>query len=156
MKKALSIIILSLLCLSLVAACTGSYCVNPIEKTIIKGKITYNGEEEGRADVLVTCFHDGSEYTRTTHSTGRGYLKGWYLVEFPQSECIAGDEVKVEATKGDLKGEAEGLVEDFTKQRCYDLDLDIIDVPLVPEFGGALAMLTALGALGVFFVIRRK
>jgi hypothetical protein len=157
MKKILSLLILSVLCFGFVAACTGTGC-NPIEKTEIKGKITYadSGDKAKWAEVTVTCFHDGTEYTRTTHSAKKGALKGWYSVLFPQSQCEAGDEVTVEATKGDLSGKVEGLVEDFTSGKCFDLDLARVDVPLVPEFGLIAGITAVLGALGMVFVVRRK
>jgi hypothetical protein len=37
-----------------------------------------------------------------------------------------------------------------------DLNLGVVNVPLVPEFGATVGVLTILGALGVFFVVRRK
>jgi hypothetical protein len=157
MKKILSLLILSVMCLGLVAACEGSDC-NPVEKTLIKGLITYadTGDEAGKALVTVTCSHDGTDYTRTAKSAKHGALKGWYMVYFPQSECIAGDKVIVEATKGDLNGKVEGLVEDFTSGKCFDLDLARVDVPLVPEFGLIAGITAVLGALGMVFVVRRK
>jgi hypothetical protein len=36
------------------------------------------------------------------------------------------------------------------------IDVACVNVPLVPEFGAIVGVLTALGALGVFFVVRRK
>lgn len=130
----------------------------PIEQTLIKGEVTYadSGEEAGKAYVEVTCLHDGTEYTRITSTHKYGSWKGWYFVYFPQSQCVAGDEVIVKATKGDLTGSMEGLVEDFISGKCFDLDLARIDIPLVPEFGGVIVMLTALSALGIFFTVRRS
>jgi len=161
MKKIFGLLAVSmLLCLGLVAACTGGECPTTIEQTLIKGKITFadSGDVAKWADVTVTCHHedDGTDYTRTTHSLNNGPWKGWYFVYFPQTQCEAGDEVTVTATKNDLTGTVEGLVEDFLSQRCYDLDLARVDVPLVPEFKTIIGMLTALGALGVFFVVRRS
>lgn len=161
MKKILSFAVLSLFIFSLgfISAChDGQYDCIPVEQTLIKGKITYadTGEEIGKSSVSVTCFHDGTEYTRITFSHKFGMWKGWYFVYFPQSQCEAGDKVIVEATKGDLNGIAEGLVEDFFSGKCFDLDLERVDVPLVPEFGLIIGLATALGSLGIFFVVRRS
>ncbi len=136
----------------------GDYKCIPIEETLVKGKITYDesGDLAGKAKVEVTCYHNGNEYTRTTTSLNAKPWKGWYFVYFPQSECVAGDTIVVKATKGDLTGVMQGTVEDFVKGKCFDLDLARIDVPLVPEFGTIIGIITALGALGVFFIVRRS
>jgi len=162
MNKTLKLVALSvifLVSLGFVAACEdGDPSCVPVEKTLVKGEITYadSGDEAGKAFVNVTCYHDGEEYSRITKSLKYGEWKGWYFVYFPQSQCVAGDEVVVKATKGDLTGEVKGLVEDFKSGKCFDLDLARVDVPLVPEFGTVIAMLTALSALGVFFIVRRS
>ncbi len=162
MKKINVLIVLSvifLVGLGFVAACEdGEPSCVPVEKTLVKGEVTYadSGDEAARAIVEVTCFHDGEEYSRTTKTLKYGEWKGWYFVYFPQSQCVSGDEVVVKATKGDLIGEMKGIVEDFRTGKCFDLDLARVDVPLVPEFGTVIAMLTALSALGVFFIVRRS
>jgi hypothetical protein len=35
-------------------------------------------------------------------------------------------------------------------------DLAIVNVPLVPEFGLIIGMTTILGALGIFFAVRKR
>lgn len=155
----LALSVIFLVSLGFVAACEdGDYKCTPVKETLVKGEVTYadSGDEVGKAFVNVTCYHDGEEYSRITKSLKYGEWKGWYFVYFPQSQCIEGDEVVVKATKGDLTGEVKGLVEDFITQKCFDLDLARVDVPLVPEFGTVIAMLTALSALGVFFIVRRS
>jgi hypothetical protein len=131
---------------------------NVIEKTYIEGKIYFeeNNKAAGNADIAITCSHDGTDYTKTAHSINHGLLKGTYFVEFPQSQCEEGDEVTVVAHKGDLSGTVTDTVANWITQKCLDIDLARINVPLVPEFGTVVGMLTALGALGVFFVVRRK
>lgn len=162
MKKTSVLLVLSmifLISLGFVAACEdGEHSCVPNQQTLIKGEVTYadSGDEAGKAFVEVTCIHDGTEYSRLTKTLKYGEWKGWYFVYFPQSQCVAGDEVTVKATKGDLTGEMKGIVEDFISEKCFDLDLIRIDVPLVPEFGTVIAMLTALSALGIFFVVRRS
>lgn len=160
MKKILAVFVLGvmiLISLGFVSAChDGDTECTPIEQTLIKGEVTYadSGDEAGKATVEVTCFHEGTEYTRITSTHKYGAWKGWYFVYFPQSQCVAGDKVMVKATKGDLTGSMEGLVEDFTSGKCFDLDLARVDIPLVPEFGTFMILLTALGAVGIFFVVR--
>lgn len=128
-------------------------------ETYIQGRVTYNDTSIKSAEVTVTCIHNEVEYTKTTRTnSGKGHLRGTYFVKFKQSQCISGDTVIVTATKDGSTGTATGKVEDFLKQKCFDIDLAWIDVniPLVPEFGKLAIILTALGAVGIFFVVRRK
>ena len=127
--------------------------------TIIEGKITLNDAAAGKAQITVTCYHGGTDYTRTTKSVNYGILKGTYLVTFPQSQCKATDTVTVTAKAQDGSiGTATGIVKDFIKEKCLDMDVAIINVkiPTVPEFGLIAGALTIFGALGAFFVVRRK
>ena len=39
---------------------------------------------------------------------------------------------------------------------ALSLNVVIVNVPMVPEFGLIAGLTTVLGALGVFFVVRRK
>ncbi len=114
--------------------------------TIYKDIIT-NGIEG--ADVWVIC----NEYQLYTTSGADGV----YSVNFDCSQCSYGDSVSVYASKSGLTGENYGII-DMTSEISENITLDvgIINVPLVPEFATVIGILTALGALGVFFVIRKK
>jgi hypothetical protein len=127
-------------------------------ETIVEGKVTYSETDDlaKKAEVTVTCTHDGTDYTKTTKSGGKGIYKGTYIVTFPQKHCIEGDSVVVVAVKNGLSGTSEGIVTNFIEEECLNLDIAIVDVALVPEFGVILGTLTVLGALGMFFVVRRK
>lgn len=126
--------------------------------TIIEGKITLDDSAAGKAVVNVTCTHNGVNISKIAKSSNSYYLKGTYLVTFPQEKCIVGDTVTVTATKNGLTGTAIGTVKDFIKEKCLDLDVALVNVniPLVPEFGATAGVLTILGALGTFFFVRRK
>lgn len=135
--------------------------------TIVQGKITLDDDVAGKASITVTCDHVASNgtlmhYTKTAKSSNSHYLKGTYLVTFPQEKCIVGDIVTVTATKNGLTGTNTGTVVDFIKgrvrEKCLDLDIALVNVniPLVPEFGLVAGALTILGAAGTFFVVRRK
>jgi hypothetical protein len=135
-----------------------------ITKTLVEGKIYFadTNKPAGNADVTVTCTHleDGKDYVKTIKSSNSKWLKGTYLVQFPQSECVSGDTVVVSAIKSGKAGSEDGIVEDsieYKIKKCFvDIDLALIDVPLVPEFGYFVGVLTIVGALGVFFVVRKK
>lgn len=120
-------------------------------QTIVGGTIYQNTIEnriEG-AEVWVIC----NEYQIYAISGA----DGTYSVNFDCSQCSYGDSVSVYASKNGLTGENFGKI-DMTSEISENVTLDvgIINVPLVPEFGTIIAVLTAISALGVFFVIRKK
>jgi hypothetical protein len=164
MKKIYSLVLLSALLLVLsvtyISACGyhDHHDCKVTSETIVEGKITLDNSSAGKALVTVTCTHNGANYTKTAKSVNHGILKGTYIVTFPQNHCIAGDTVTVVASKNGLVGTSIGKVKDFIKEKCLDIDVAIVNVhiPLVPEFGAIVGVLTVLGALGVFFVVRRK
>jgi hypothetical protein len=118
--------------------------------TLIAGK-TYNADFSdvvSGADVEVTC---GNEtMTDTSESDGT------YAVNFDEEDCTIGDEVTVEATKGDLYGEETGIVLDGATFNVPCNDLAVVNVPMIPEFGLVIGALTAISAIGIFFFVRRK
>jgi hypothetical protein len=75
---------------------------------------------------------------------------------FLQNQCDYGDSVTVVAEKGDLTGINDGSVDNNYELGCFDLNVGIVDVPLVPEFGAAVGALTVMAAIGIFFFVRRK
>jgi len=131
-----------------------------VNKTIVEGRVLYNGDSnqpvEG-ATVQVTCIHNGNQYTQNAQTKiGGGFLAGTYIVQFPQSQCISGDEVIVVAYKGSMTGENDGEIVDWINNPCVDIDIGLVDVPLVPEFGVIIGTLTVLSAVGIFFFVRRE
>jgi hypothetical protein len=132
--------------------------------TIVEGIIKVDNNAVGNAQVKVTCSHELpnsniKNYTLTTHSVNSGKLKGTYIVTFPQSHCIDGDSVTVVAkSRNGAIGTNTGTVANSIAEKCLDLDVVIVDiiVPIVPEFGAVAGVLTVLGAIGLFFVVRRK
>lgn len=160
MKKVLSLFILAafiLLSISYVSACETKDC--KIIKTTIQGRVFFaeTNESAGKAIVTVTCYHNGTTYTQTTKSKANGANKGSYSVTFPQTQCIAGDTVVVTATKNGLSGSGDDIVENkVSEARCPDIDIGLVNVPLVPEFGAVIGALTVLSSVGIFFFVRRK
>lgn len=162
MKKIISLFIFSLVLFSsigLISACGyHDHGDCSIEKTIVEGKVYFEDTNSlaGNADVTITCYHDGNTYTKTTKTAIYGFLKGTYFVEFSQSQCVAGDEVTVTAYKSGMGGANEGEIIDFITTKCLDIDIGIINVPLVPEFGIIICGLTIFSAVGIFFFVRRE
>lgn len=125
------------------------------ELTTVGGTIyheTIDNPVEG-ADVEVTC--DGE--TKTTTSD----VNGSYSVVFEDDECELGDTVTVHAEKDALTGDNVGSIDmtyhyDLGCFCCLDLNVGIVNVPLIPEFGLVIGTLTAISAIGIFFFVRRN
>jgi hypothetical protein len=138
MKKGILLPVLVLLVLSVVSMVSA--------KTIVAGKI-YNADFSdvvGNASVVVKC--------NTEMGNAFSLADGTYAVAFNETECNGGETVIVSASKGDLTGSATGDVSDNV---VLDLDIAIVNVPLVPEFGMIVGFATVLSAIAVFFMIRR-
>ena len=146
MTKALSLIMLGLLVFSI--SSVSAY-------TLIAGKI-YNADYTDTiagADVTVTCVHNGDINIKDgITSLGDGSYSVTYT-ETGDNACNNGDLLTVSATKGDLYGSETGIIHDDAFE---DWDLAIVNVPLVPEFGLIVGVLTILSAVGVFFFVRRE
>ena len=120
----------------------------PGSTTRIYGTIyqdTINNPVEG-ARVITDC---GGSTLETVSLTD-----GTYSIDYPSDFCSNMHKLTVYATtESGLYGSADGVVQDNAE---VDLNLAKVDVPLVPEFGPIVGLTTLIGALGVFFVIRKK
>jgi outer membrane receptor for Fe3+-dicitrate len=147
MKKAISLMILGLMVISMFGVvvsatpvCSGNTVVGgTIYENVITNPIP-------NADVTVTC--NSNTKTATSESNGA------YSVLFSCSQCTEGNSVTVSATDGSLTGTNSGSVN--MNYPALSLNVGIVNVPMVPEFGLIAGLTTVLGALGVFFVVRRK
>lgn len=117
-------------------------------KTVISGTI-YNSdytEKVNNAYVESSC--NGFVKNKTSD------IDGSYYFVYNLSDCHDGDYLSVFASHPDYGSNMkDGIVKNST---IGDWDFAILDIPLVPEFGFFIGSLTILGALGIFFVIRRK
>ncbi len=131
-----------------------SHCTKAI--TIVTGRIYYDDNDDAfapKAEVNVTCYHGNKITTKNTTSLNKPGLRGVYIVAFSQKNCKDGDRVVVEASESWLTGINEGIVDNtFIKK----IDLAIVNVALIPEFSTTVGILTALGAVSTFFLVRRK
>lgn len=164
MKKVL-LLAITLACLLVYGAGFASACGYQdhddcdIEKTIVEGRIYYEGTNEpaGNAEVTITCMHENASNVKTTSSINSGLFKGGYFVIFPQTQCISGDEVIVSAVAKDgSSGSNSGEVKDWLSKRCLDIDVGIVNVPLIPEFGAVIGILTGFSAVGIFLFVRKN
>lgn len=155
MKKVLSLFVLATMLLSLGFASAIIPVCGTSETTFVSGIITdaTNGNVPvSGADVTVTC--NGNVKATTSDVNGN------YQVEYDPSECDNGDAVTVSATWNGLSGESND-VDWYTENSqvgCLELIVNVAcgDVPLVPEFGLIVGITTVLGALGAFFIVRKK
>lgn len=107
----------------------------------------------GGADITVQCSHNGTINEQTTTTASSGDEIGDYLVSFTNDLCTGGDSVTVIAVKGDLSGTA---TERVVENAILGLDVAVVNVPMTPEFGAILGLATLLGAVGIFFIVRKN
>lgn len=126
---------------------------------IISAKTAISGEISGAnvddfiigANVTVSCAHG----VYTNIMTDVSSVTGEYYVEFDERGnlgCNDGDIVTVTAEKDGQIGIRSDVVKD---DMIGTWDIAIINVPLVPEFGIIIGMLTMVSAVGIFFFVRR-
>lgn len=139
MQKSISFLIMGLALVLTIGAVSA--------QTVISGTI-YNSdytEEVSGADVTVTC--DGLDIQTESLEDGS------YSVIYIDSTCAVGSSLTVYAVKGDLYGSKTGTIHDLASTNW---DFAVVNVPLVPEFTAVVGGLTILGALGVFFLVRKN
>lgn len=141
MKKLLSLVCLSLVLFSLSSVSAAS--------TLIAGKV-YNydfSETVANANVTVDC--NGNIQPATSGSDGS------YGVVYNDSVCTLNDKVTIEAFHKDYGYNKIDINVDLDIP-SIDLSIGMGNVPLVPEFGFFVGILTIVSALGIFFVVRRE
>ena len=114
----------------------------PVQVGIVQGLISGpdNNALSG-ADIVVDCNGD----IKNTTSDGVGF----YSVQYTNEGCEQGDTATVTATKDGQTGIASGTLQDAGTIGFLKLDLAVVHVPVVPEFGlitGGLALLTSAGS----------
>lgn len=117
---------------------------------IVQGLVSKpdNSPADG-ASVSVVC--NSNTQTDTTDSSG------FYFVQYPDGDCVAGDTATVTATLGSLSGTNTGVMVTNGYNPYLVLDVAIVHVPLIPEFGlitGAAALTASAGSF--LFLKRRK
>jgi len=120
--------------------------------TLIAGKIYDSPNFEtanavGNANINVTC----NSNLRTTQSLS----DGTYSVTFNTTDCPDTSIVTVIAEKNGISNSGTGVVHDYNVI-MEGLYIGVVNIALVPEFGLIVGALTIFGAIGVFFVIRKK
>lgn len=120
--------------------------------TLIAGKIYDSPNFEtanavSGANIQVTC----NENLLSTTSLA----DGTYSVIFSIAQCPVDSSVTVVAEKDGISNSGTGVVNDYSNL-MVDLYVGVINIALIPEFGFYVGAVTLMGALGVFFLVRRK
>jgi len=117
----------------------------PAAKTFIEGTVTHLGAPVSGATVTVVC----NGVTQTGVTNGHG----GYKFQDSQSNWPDGATVTATATNGSLTGSNTGTV----NRRNAQINMAVVDVSAVPEFG-AIAGVSALllGAVAFVFIRRRR
>jgi hypothetical protein len=122
-------------------------------KTLVAGKV-YDMTQEpivtvDGADVNVSC--NGLVNLTTTLADGS------YTVSFDDAVCNESHVVDISAQKGGLYGESKGNTVHDLSGVCEGCNvyMSVGNVFMIPEFGFIVGLITILGAVGVFFFVRR-
>ena len=148
MKKLITISLM--ICLAVVFVSANNGIGN--SATIVGGTI-YEGVIENvisGASINVTC--NGTSLDSVSD------VEGEYSVSFASNDCGCGDSVSVAVKNGGgLVGSEVGSITmcGISPVPSLTLDIGIVNVPLVPEFGFFVGMLTILSAVGIFFIVRK-
>jgi hypothetical protein len=154
MKKLFGLFVLATMLLTIGFASAVPVCAT-FETTFVSGIITdaTNGNAAvSGASVTVTC--NGNVKLATSDALGG------YEVEYTALECPLNSAVSVSATFDGLNGNSNTVDWSSLNQQlgCLQLIINVAcaNVPLVPEFGLIAGVTAVLGALGTFFIVRRK
>jgi len=125
-------------------------------KTYITGKV-YDATDPSwpevyNATVNVTCTHGSVPISDVTYTDS----EGTYAFEFLDAECDFGDTISIIGFKEGIgQGIGDGN-EVSIDMPGISVNIGVSNVPLVPEFGVVVGLITMLSAVGIFFMVRRE
>jgi hypothetical protein len=140
---------------SFISATWGGNSINS-PSTVVEGKVYYamDGSPASGARLTIVC-EDNNNIRRDSSREIECEEDGTYYAAFnSRFECDRRDFVTVTAEKDDLVG--------MNSKRVMSYSAKPIDIalgssaPVVPEFGVIAGLITILGAVGVFFVVRKR
>jgi hypothetical protein len=159
-KKLLTILIVGVFLMSL--GFVSAIC--PQNQTDIGGTVYIAGSNTtvSGASVEVLCVTGSGNISKSDTTGGSGA----YDVFFSDTEtpfCNTGDTVIVTATSGSLSGTTVGVIGtnpgipyDIENGCKIHVNVEVVDVPLIPEYGLVAGLATVMGAVGIFFYVRRR
>jgi hypothetical protein len=129
-------------------ACTPHHKCNENVPTVITGSVkNQQNHFVNGAAVTIVCIHNGASNTKTTTTHN-----GFYSVSYRYDKCDETDQVTVTATKDGQTGINTGTVKEL---RCL-MDIAIINIIMVPEFGLISGALAVAGSVGGYLKLKRK
>lgn len=81
---------------------------------------------------------------------------GFYSVQFANVGCIAGEAVVVTAEKNGQSGTSNGVMQDAGTVGFLKLDIAVVHVPVVPEFGLVTGLLALSTSGASYFFLKRR
>ena len=143
MKKVLFLMVLAFLVIS-----AFSFVSATTLETIIGGRVFNANDNSSISGANVTAICGATTLNTNTNNNGL------YIVIFQKSNCTNGNSLNVTATNSGLTGSKIGIV-NATAISYWDVELDF-DIPLIPEFGIIAGAIAVIGAVGIFFFVRKK
>jgi hypothetical protein len=127
-----------------------AYAIPPLFQVgVVAGVVSVPGGNPAiGANIHILC--NGNTLDTTTD------VSGLYEAHFVGGVCAAGQNVTVTATHGGLTGVKNGIMADSGSAGYVKIDVAIVNIPLVPEFGlitGGMAFLTSGGVL---YLLRKR
>ena len=148
MKKLFAITFLALLVISMIGVVSAT--------TTIAGKIYTADYSDTVADATVEVTCNGNLIEATSQSDG-SYGVSYDEIDVGSGSCDVGDSLSVYAFKEGIgENTKTGEINDKAQFESLDVNLGIVNIPLVPEFGFFIGALTIMSAVGVFFLVRRE
>lgn len=148
-------IVISIFFLSLVSFISANSATVSIGgvKTVVSGTVYYGSINQPVSGIWVTveCKDNNLKDTRERFKTNS---KGQYSATFENKDCKNKDPVTVSVVedgtwknKGNVKGKFAGSL---------DIIINPNSIPITPEFGTIAGAITALSAIGIFFIVRKR
>lgn len=140
---------------SMISANSRGYAANTAANTDVDGEVYYESDRipASFAEVMVVC-EDKSNGRRDIIETTTCDENGKYHISINYADkCDRGDIIIVTANKDGMDGMNSKQV---GRQYTNHVDVRIGSAPVVPEFGFFVGVLTIFGAVGVFFIIRKR
>ncbi|MGY4884374.1 MAG: hypothetical protein ACP5NZ_02220 [Nanobdellota archaeon] len=136
---------------SMISATSRGYATNSVSNTIVEGNVYYSmGGPASFANVTVEC--DTIPLTRSIDWVCDE--KGHYRVVFNSADNC-GDNSIITVSAVDAKG-INGHNSGKISSHSGEVDVELYNGNVVPEFGFFVGVLTIFGAVGVFFIIRKR
>ena len=146
-KKGL-VFVLAMMYLVLFSIFVGKVNAAIFQFGVVTGAVSNSGAPVVGASVSVTC--NSNVLNAITN------VNGVYFVQYSNVQCPVGQIVNVNASSGSMAGSNSGSMMAGSAVGGVQVDVAVVNVPLVPEFGLITGAVTSLVSGGVFLLKRRS